>query len=169
MPALVGTHTIRYRDLEGTRPTAPVAIPASVEFSERSYTHQKRFGTDTWVLAVGETFDQLLQDATSTSPPKSGNRVVIHGLEVTEFSKGLFQWSLHSIWVQFRYELWRGEERLKSGVVKEQGQGKGTEFGFLTFVPILGNLNFDKGIELALSRCLQTGLASLACQIEAVS
>jgi hypothetical protein len=31
---------------------------------------------------------------------------------------------------------------------------------------ILGNLNFDKGIELALSRCLQKGLASLADQIE---
>jgi hypothetical protein len=165
MPALIGTHVIRYRDLQGTRPGAPAAIPAALEFSDRSYTHQKRFGTDKWVLAVGETLDQLLRDATSKSTPKSGHRLVVHGLEVTEFKKGLFQWSRHSIRIQFRYELWRDKERLKSGVIQAWGEGTGAEFGFLTFVPILGNLNFDKGIELALSRCLQKAVASLAGEV----
>jgi len=168
MPALMGTHTIRYRDLQGSQPSAPVGIPAVVEFSDRSCTHQERFGTDEWVLEVGEVFDHLLRDATSKSHPRSGDRLVIQGLEVTRFSKGLFQWSRHSIEIQFHYELWRGEQQFKSGVIQEKGEGRGTEFGFLTFVPILGNLNFDKGIELALSRCLQKGLASLARQIEGV-
>jgi hypothetical protein len=75
MPALIGTHSIGYRDLQGTRPCAQVAIPAAIEFYERSYTHQERFGHDKWLLAVGETFDQLLRDATSKSTPKSGIRL----------------------------------------------------------------------------------------------
>ena len=165
MAALIGTHLIRCRDLHGYRPTSPVALPASVEFSERAYTHQKRFGTDTWVLAVGEAFDRLLRDAAEKGAPESGNRLVVCGLEVTQFRKGIFQWSRHAIWIQFRYELWRGQERLKSGVIQEQGEGRGTEFGFLTFVPVLGNVNFDKGIELAVFRCLKKGLVSLAGQI----
>ena len=166
MPAYFGTHTIRYRDLQGTTPSSPLTIPATVEFSDQSYTHEKRLGSDKWVLLVGETFDQLLRDSTSKGTPKPEHRLVIHGLEVTEFNKGLFQWSRHSIRVQYHYEIWRGEERLKSGVIQEQGQGSGTEFGFLTYVPVLGNLNFDRGMELALSRSLQKGLASLARQLE---
>jgi hypothetical protein len=166
VPALIGTHTIGYRDLQGTCPCAAVAIPAEIEFTEESYTHSKRFGTDKWLLTVGETFDKLLRDGAAKGAPNPGIRVVIHGLEVTEFAKGLFQWSRHRIRIRFCYELWRGEVRLQSGLIEEEAEGSRMEFGFLTFIPVLGNLNFDKGIELALSRCLQNALQSLAGKIE---
>ena len=95
--ALIGTHRIGYRVLQGIRPTSSVAMPFEVEFQERSYFQVKRFGTDKWELAVGETLDQLLHDATKKCTPKPGTRVVIHGLEMLDFSMGLFQWSPHLV------------------------------------------------------------------------
>jgi hypothetical protein len=167
--ALIGTHRIGLRDLPPRLPAAPVALPVAIEFDESSLTHEKRFGTDTWLLAVGDAFDQLLRDASSHAAPIPGARLEVHDLEVVEFRKGLFQWSRHSVRVRFRYDLQRDGAPVASGVVEADGAGSGTEFGALTFVPVLGNLNFDKGIELAMSRCLRNAIASLAKRVEAAS
>jgi hypothetical protein len=168
MPSLIGTHRIGYRDDVGTDAFSSVTLPVRVEFSERSYVHEKRFGTDKWVLCVGEVLDDLLRDATANAELHPGCSLLINELEVFEFGKGLFQWSSHMIGLQFAYELRQNDELLKRGLIWEEGRGSGREFGWMTYVPILGNLNFDKGIELALSRCLRRCLSSLADQVNGV-
>ena len=40
------------------------------------------------------------------------------------------------------------------------------EMGITTFIPFLNIRNYDRSIELAMSRCLQNGLAALARQLE---
>lgn len=165
MAGIVGTHRCGYRDLKGTQATACVAVPIKVEFAEKSFVHEKRFGTDKWVLCVGDTLDRLLTDATSKARQKPSWRLVIKDLEVVDFRRGLFQWSKHLVRVQFSYALCDEKKVLQEGTICEDGVGSGSELGFMTYVPILGNINHNKAVELALSRCLQACLRSLIGKI----
>ncbi len=166
MPSLFGKHAIGYRDPGGTVAKSPVAIPAAAfGFPQGpSYVYEKRFGTDKWVLRVQWVLEQLLSDATRRGDPSnSGMKIEISCLQVTDFLKGLLQWSNHKVTTTFRYALLDSDGRcLKEGAVSGQGEGSGKEFGVMTYVPLLGNLNHDKGIELALSRSLCDCLTSLA-------
>ena len=84
---------------------------------------------------------------------------------MVDFKRGLFQWSKHLVRVQFSYALWDEKKVLKQGTICEAGEGSGSELGFMTYVPILGNINHNRAVELALSRCLQACLSSLVGSI----
>jgi uncharacterized protein YwqG len=156
-------HVLRHRPAPGSDATISVALPPA-EFDEEGYTFRKRFGADLSILAVGESLGELLREAATDAPPTE-QRLVIRDVEVVRFDKGVMQWSRHRIRVRFKYELWRGDVLEKSGAVDEQGVGRGTEFGPLVFLPLVGVINFKKGIELALYRCLEEGLRTLAEQV----
>ena len=87
------THEIWYRDAKGTQPVASVDLPVAIEFSEQAYVHKKQFLTDTWVLHVGAVLDALLQDASARTAPKPGYRLIVHGVEVLVFDKGVLIWA----------------------------------------------------------------------------
>jgi hypothetical protein len=163
---MIGNHRIGYRDEQGTKPKTKVAISAKVPFREHDYVHDKSFGTDTWTLHVGEVLDELLREAEANAKEKPGDVLRIWNLQVVDFSKGLFQWSRHYVTIRFDYELRRNRKTIRDGTITGSGEGSGTELGFMTFIPIVGNINFNKGMELALTRCLQDCLESLAAELK---
>ena len=78
------------------------------------------------------------------------------------------QWASHSINIKVDYSITKSGAMIRSGTVNETGSGSGIEFGFLTFIPILGNVNFDKGIEIAVYRCLEKCLFKINEEINPV-
>ena len=55
---------------------------------------------------------------------------------------------------------------MKTGSILEKGSGSAMEIGITTFIPFLNIRNYDRSIELAMTRSLQNGLAVLARQLE---
>jgi hypothetical protein len=161
------THEIWYRDKRGVQPVATVDLPMAVEFNEQPFEHHKQILTDTWVLHVGAVLGALLDDAAARCAPKPGYRLVIFGLEVVNFDKGVLIFSPNTLHIRFHYEVWRGETPVANGSVSGSGTAKATDVGTIsTFIPFLNIRNYDQSIELAMSRSLQACMASLAQQVQ---
>lgn len=162
--AIVGNHPIGYRVPNDSR-LHELAIDLPYSFSETDFTIIKKFGTDRWTLQIGDILSQMITEINKNS---SGSASVIRlkNIEAPKFSKGLMQWSRHSINIRMDYELCMDGDVLKSGEVSGSGSGSGAEFGFLTYIPVLGNNNFDKGIEVAVFRCLQDCLFKIQAELQ---
>jgi hypothetical protein len=161
--ALVGTHHINHRIPKNSE-LASLKLNASILFDEDHFTHQKAFGTDTWELHVGLTLSEMIDQvnlASEASENKSNRSIKISNLSVQAFKKGVMQWSTHRIEIEFDYEVTVNDETIKSDTISDFATGSGKEFGFLTFIPIIGNMNFDKGIEVAVSKALENCLFKL--------
>lgn len=162
--ALIGEHQINFRVPKNSK-LDQLNLNFEFRFNETEYCIEKKFGTDKWILNVGKVLSKMINESNNTKPDKN-SIVEITNLNVTSFKKGLMQWSTHKIKIQFKYELIKQGAKIREGTVEGFGTGSGTEFGILTFIPILGNMNFDKGIELALYRSLELGLMRLNKEVK---
>lgn len=160
--ALIGKHHINLNIPKDSK-LSEFNFDEILEFDELEYSFGKKFGTDTWVLNVGKVLFELIKLTNQTR--HSTSKVQITNLTVTRFKKGIFQWSTHEVKIRFDFDVIKEGHSLKNGHIEGAGRGNGTEFGLLTFIPILGNANFDKGIELALSRSLESGLSKLRTEL----
>jgi hypothetical protein len=164
--ALIGNHQINYRVAAGSN-LKNLHFDAMLKFEEKQYDFTKSFGTDTWNLHIGQILSTMVEELNNGAPVSSAI-ISLQNLEVLSFKKGLIQWSAHSINIKIDYSISTNNNLIKSGTVSETGSGSGTEFGLLTFIPILGNINFDKGIEIAVSRCLEKCLFKIYEEIKPV-
>ena len=156
--AIVGHHQIRYRKPKDAI-IDRIDFNAQIEFAATDYSFESRFGTDKWVLYVGHALSHmtdLINDRTA-----SDVTVRLFNLSVVAFNKGVMQWSGHEIETTFDYEVIRQGKVVSEGSASGRGAGNGTEFGAVTYIPILGNANFDKGIEVAMFRSLEAALLEL--------
>jgi hypothetical protein len=156
--ALIGKHHINLRIPKDSK-LSEINFDQELEFDELEYSLEKKFGTDTWVLNVGKVLFETIK--LTNQARHSTSKVQITNLTVTRFKKGIMQWSTHEVRIGFDFDVIKEGQSLKNGHIEGAGTGNGNEFGVLTFIPILGNINFDKGIELALSRSLESGLNKL--------
>jgi hypothetical protein len=164
--ALIGNHQINYRAAANSN-LKNLRFDATIQFEETQYIYIKKFGTDTWKLNVGQILSTMAEELNSKTPVSS-TIITLQNPEVLSFTKGLMQWASHSINIKVDYSVTKAGNMIKSGTVNETGSGSGTEFGFLTFIPILGNVNFDKGIEIAVYRCLEKCLFKINEEIKPV-
>jgi hypothetical protein len=162
--ALIGNHQINYRAAANSN-LKNLRFDATLTFEETQYDFIKRFGTDTWKINIGQILSTMVKEL-NNSAPVSSTIIRLQNAEVLSFKKGLMQWSAHSIKIKVDYSISVNNNIIKSGTVSENGSGSGTEFGFLTFIPILGNANFDKGIEVAVSRSLENCLFKINEEIK---
>jgi hypothetical protein len=151
--ALIGNHQINYRVAADSN-LKNLFFDATLMFAETQYVFIKSFGTDTWKLNVGQILSTMAEGLHNRTPVSS-TIITLQNLEVVSFKKGFMQWSAHSINIKVDYSMSINNSIVKSGTVSEMGSGSGSEFGFLTFIPILGNINFEKGIEIAVFRSLE--------------
>jgi hypothetical protein len=157
--ALIGNHQINYR-VPANSNLKNLHFDATLTFAEKQYVFIKKFGTDTWNLNIGQILSTMIEELNNRASASSAI-IGLQNLEVLSFKKGLGQWSGHSINIKVDYSISNNSNIIKSGTVNENGSGSGTEFGFLTFIPILGNINFDKGIEVAVFRGLEKCLVKI--------
>lgn len=161
--AIIGKHQINLRVPEDSILNT-FHFNTKIEFNETEYSSKKSFGTDTWVLNAGKVFSEILKMI--DLPQNSNSSLQITNLRVLRFKKGLMQWSTHEITIGFDFELKENGSSIQQGEIEGFGSGRGSEFGILTFIPVLGNMNFDKGIEVALSRSIESGLSRLEKEIK---
>ena len=151
--ALIGNHQINYRVAAHSNLKA-LRFESTLKFEETQYAFIKKFGTDAWKLNIGQILSTMVEELNNRAPVSS-TIINLQNLEVISFNKGLMQWSAHSIMIKLDYSISINNNNIKSGSVSENGSGSGAEFGFLSFIPVLGNVNFDKGIEIAVFRSLE--------------
>lgn len=159
---LIGTHLINLRIPKNSE-IGKINFNQTIVFEELQYTFDKKFGTDTWVLNVGEVFSETLGMINCSK--NSDTNILLSNLKILRFKKGIMQWSTHKITIGFDFQLIKNEQSIVSGYIESSGTGNGREFGMLTFIPIAGNINFDKGIEVALFRSIELGLSRLQAKI----
>ena len=163
--ALIGNHQINYRVPAGSN-LKNLQFGATLSFEETGYDFIKKFGTDNWKLNIGQILSTIVAEL-NNNMSASSTTIYLQNPEVTSFKKGLLQWSTHLIEIKLEYTVSVNKNFIKSGSVRETGTGSGTEFGVLTFIPVLGNANFDKGIEIAVYRCLEKCLFKVKEEIKA--
>ena len=141
-----------------------------IQLPQPPFVHEKRRGTEKWALRVGDTLLQLLTHASKNTPDPS-IKLLITDIQVPNFEMGLLTWANNSVTVQFKYDLIGSDgQSLKKGSISGSGEGSAKEFGtILAFLPGIGKMNYDKGMELALSRALCNCISSLARDLDGVS
>ena len=158
--AVIGTHQIGYFKPEDSK-IDDLKFKCKFNFSDINFIHEKRFGHDKWVLNLGQILNKILSEM--QNEPSTNNFIInIKKIRVVSFKKGLFQWSSHLINIGILYEILDYQKNIiDKGEVIGQGSGSGKELGKATYVPVYGNLKFDKAIELAIYRCYENCLRQL--------
>lgn len=158
--AIAGKHQIGYRKPKGSK-IRHLPYPGRFKFEEADYSIKKKFGTDAWVLNIGSVLEQIVQEHNAEATDDS-TLIHLHDLKVLNFKKGVFQWSRHTLNLEMHYTVMRNGQKQTSGAVQGKGSGSGAEFGFATYIPVVGNANFDRGIEIAMFRALEQCLFALS-------